>query len=301
MGYLICEECSGYYKLQESESPEDFDLTCKCGGDLKFHKSAYNHFNNNSDLNEHSEIKKRESISIGESYAEKNSSRYNNYFIIGGIIGLIGLLGIIITHFSLIIILLGLSLLYYGYKEGKSWNKGIIGESIVGGYLNQLPKDYFIFNDVKFPGSYGNLDHIVIGPNGIFVIETKNYGGFYNIKGENWYYGTGKYPKKSKSQPGKQVKRNAMSLRKFLIDNKINMEGIWIDSIVTLVNNNFKIERRPTNYNVLFPAYLTDFIQLSNRKIDYNIIKESARLIEPYCIELSYLDHQIKEEIRKET
>lgn len=33
MAYLLCDECGGYYKLQEAESPEDFDC-CQCGGEL---------------------------------------------------------------------------------------------------------------------------------------------------------------------------------------------------------------------------------------------------------------------------
>lgn len=36
-GYLECEECRGYYKLQPEESPEDFDK-CQCGGALKYNK-----------------------------------------------------------------------------------------------------------------------------------------------------------------------------------------------------------------------------------------------------------------------
>ena len=36
-GYLICEKCSGYYKLQKGESLEDFEA-CECGGKLKFKK-----------------------------------------------------------------------------------------------------------------------------------------------------------------------------------------------------------------------------------------------------------------------
>lgn len=35
MPYLICEECNGYYELQEGESPENFDH-CQCGGNLKY-------------------------------------------------------------------------------------------------------------------------------------------------------------------------------------------------------------------------------------------------------------------------
>ena len=290
MDYLICDKCEGYYELQSGESPNDFDLSCDCGGELQFHNMSNDYASENNEP-------KREIIGIGKGYAEKKSSHYNNLFIFGGIIGLIGLIGIIITPFSLIILLSGCGLLYYGYNNGKSWNKGIIGESIVADYLNQLPEDYYIFNDVKFPGSYGNLDHIVIGPNGIFVIETKNYKGFYFVKDKEWFYKTGKYTKKARSQPGKQVIRNAISLRNFLVDNNIKMDGVWIDSIVTLLNNNFKIEKRPKDYNVLFPSTIPQFIQNSRGNIDINILNKAIVLIEPYCIELSYIYQQTGKEL----
>lgn len=35
VGYLICEECAGYYELQDGEYPEDFDR-CECGGNLEY-------------------------------------------------------------------------------------------------------------------------------------------------------------------------------------------------------------------------------------------------------------------------
>jgi len=56
----------------------------------------------------------------------KQELSLNNFFIIGEIIGLIGLASIIITPFSLIILLLGSELLHYGYNEAKSWNNGIM-------------------------------------------------------------------------------------------------------------------------------------------------------------------------------
>jgi hypothetical protein len=34
-GYLICENCNGYYHLQDGESPSDFDY-CECGGHLNY-------------------------------------------------------------------------------------------------------------------------------------------------------------------------------------------------------------------------------------------------------------------------
>lgn len=39
MGYLVCDKCGGYYKLQPGETPEDFDDECECGGKLTFQKS----------------------------------------------------------------------------------------------------------------------------------------------------------------------------------------------------------------------------------------------------------------------
>ena len=38
MGYLVCDKCNEYYKLQPGESPEDFSDKCECGGKLKYYK-----------------------------------------------------------------------------------------------------------------------------------------------------------------------------------------------------------------------------------------------------------------------
>ena len=284
MGFLICNKCDGSYELQPGESIDDFDLDCECGGKLKFHNSINNDYSD--DLKP-----KIESKSVEKSYAEQRSSQYNNIIIIGAILGLIGLLGILISYLSVLILALGVRLLLYGYNKKENWNKGIRGEQSVANYLNQLPDYYFIFNDVNFPGSYGNLDHVIIGPNGIFVIETKNYKGFYIVNDKDWYYKNGGHTTKARSQPGKQVLTNSMSLRKFFIENNINMEGIWIDSIVTLINNNFKITKKPRHYNVLFPSTITKFIQNSNKRIDNNIIKEIVLLIEPYNKKKSHIDY----------
>lgn len=35
MGYLVCKDCGGYYKLQPGESPDEFDR-CQCGGELEY-------------------------------------------------------------------------------------------------------------------------------------------------------------------------------------------------------------------------------------------------------------------------
>jgi len=36
-GYLVCNDCGGYYELKPEESPQDF-VACECGGKLKHTK-----------------------------------------------------------------------------------------------------------------------------------------------------------------------------------------------------------------------------------------------------------------------
>ncbi|WP_077619769.1 nuclease-related domain-containing protein [Bacillus sinesaloumensis] len=60
--------------------------------------------------------------------------------------------------------------------------KGEIGEYKIDIQLDQLPKDYRYLSDLlvknpKAKSGYSQIDHVVLTPYGIFVIETKNYQG----------------------------------------------------------------------------------------------------------------------------
>lgn len=67
--------------------------------------------------------------------------------------------------------------------------KGIVGEMVVANELAQLDKQYFhVFNDVliEIGNTSCQIDHIVVSIFGIFVIETKNYGGtIYDHENDN--------------------------------------------------------------------------------------------------------------------
>ena len=64
------------------------------------------------------------------------------------------------------------------YREARAWRRGAEGERVIAELLeSDLPDGYFVFNDVRFPGRMANIDHLVIGPSGVFVINTKNWRG----------------------------------------------------------------------------------------------------------------------------
>jgi len=73
-------------------------------------------------------------------------------------------------------------------KQSESFYHGAIGEEAVIDELTKLPDSYYIFNDItlRLPKSVrwkkyneyvrsSQIDHIVVGPNGVFLIETKNW------------------------------------------------------------------------------------------------------------------------------
>lgn len=51
MGYLICQECGGYYKLEKGESSEDF-VSCECYGSLTYVEDLDDYSNENNKLDE---------------------------------------------------------------------------------------------------------------------------------------------------------------------------------------------------------------------------------------------------------
>lgn len=68
------------------------------------------------------------------------------------------------------------------------WLKGALGEQQTALLLEPLRHEGFvILHDRRQPESSGNIDHIVVGPSGIFVIETKNWQGTISTDGQELY------------------------------------------------------------------------------------------------------------------
>lgn len=92
-----------------------------------------------------------------------------------------------------IFILIFISILFVVFKIWISspGNIGKLGEKRVARKLDMLPKEYITLNDILLPTNYNDttqIDHIVVSPYGIFVIETKNYKGriFGHENSEEW-------------------------------------------------------------------------------------------------------------------
>lgn len=65
----------------------------------------------------------------------------------------------------------------------EAWRVGAEGERRTGKALEALPSSFHVLHDLRMPGSRANIDHVVVGPTGVFTIETKNYAKGITIRG----------------------------------------------------------------------------------------------------------------------
>lgn len=60
----------------------------------------------------------------------------------------------------------------------KTWAVGAQGERALGALLDRLRDEGMaVLHDRRIPGSRANIDHLVVCPAGVFVIDAKNYKG----------------------------------------------------------------------------------------------------------------------------
>jgi len=138
----------------------------------------------------------------------------------------------------------------FGLILGSAWFKGLLGEFKVRVITDfYLPgKDYYPLHNVvlKTPDGTTQIDHILVSPFGVFVIETKNYKGwiFGDSRSRNWTQSLfGK--KYSFQNPLRQNYKHVKAVESVLgVDPKV------IHSVVVFTGN--------SKFKTLLPQNVTD-------------------------------------------
>ena len=154
--------------------------------------------------------------------------------------------------------------------------KGKIGENKVSDVLEQIGDGSILHNDVTLTnatsGMTHQLDHVLIHPYGIFVVETKNYFGtiLYDEETKAWHKVI--RGKESKiSSPLMQNKSHAISLRKAIKSKypivpvvvfvKENAPYIPDENVINLSDLSLFIESYPYQ-RLLTPAEIQDAAEM---------------------------------------
>jgi hypothetical protein len=119
----------------------------------------------------------------------------------------------------------------------KGFIQGAAGEIEVDKALKQNFKEAdLILADVKLRNYKGNIDHIVIGRHGFFVIETKTHKGNIICDGDTWFQEKKRGEKteliKINYSPSKQAKNNAIRIKTFLNEVYPELPIKWIYAIL---------------------------------------------------------------------
>jgi hypothetical protein len=120
-------------------------------------------------------------------------------------------------------------------KQIDEYRRGQEGEDRVAELIIQaLDGNWHLFRNINLPGrNRGDLDLVLVGPPGVWVIEVKNFRGKYRNVGDTWEYRQGKKWKNASSNPSQQAHKNAIRLANFLKADGLN---IFVNDAVVWAN-----------------------------------------------------------------
>jgi hypothetical protein len=112
--------------------------------------------------------------------------------------------------------------MFYFLRMYRSYRLGVEGEEKVTSLLQRsLNNYYFLVNDVVYSDSWGkkrNIDHVLLGPNAVYAIETKNWTRLYY-------------------DPTDQAQRNAKWVQKTIVNARVfGDRTLWVQGVVVFLN-----------------------------------------------------------------
>ena len=77
----------------------------------------------------------------------------------------------------------GAAMVLWPRHDPSRWARGAAGELATAALLEHLPgRQWMVLHDLALPGSRANVDHLVIGPTGVWVVDTKAYRARLDVR-----------------------------------------------------------------------------------------------------------------------
>ena len=258
-------------------------------------------------------------VSITE---EKNNMEFNlreldtnNLLIlIGAIIFILSIIEVLLLNsgIGIFTLFIGLIILSYGLYKTRDVKEHEERTRIIREHLLTLPEDYYVFYNVRTPTSSASINHLVVGPTGIYALLSQKYNPKVRLESENenlnligsadldeekieeirttdnvmkFRYTT----KQAKFSQDNKVKQKALSLGEDLINflNDNNIKNCFVEPLVGFINNEVVVINMPLTDEDLFIEELLNKIQTSTDKLDSETIDKCAVLINKYSADCS--------------
>jgi hypothetical protein len=173
----------------------------------------------------------------------------------------------ILEEAGLVFLLAPLVAFYFYLRKYHIYSGGWQGEKRVAQLLSsKLNDDYYLLNDLYLRDGGGDIDHIVLAPSGVFVLETKNWSGNISCNGDDWQR-AGK--RNFSGSPSRQVKRNASKIKQIIDSNSaLRSLGVFVEGIVVFTNNHSSLHVNNPSVPILnlsqLPQHITAYRSARN-------------------------------------
>ena len=159
--------------------------------------------------------------------------------------------------------------IWYYWRRYHTWKMGAEGENMVTQVLkSKLNDDYYLVNDVLYindKGNKENIDHVVLGPKGVFAIETKHWGGKVTCKSSYW-----QVPFPFGRSPSSQAMGNAAWVSRAV--------KVWVAPIIVFSNPDVELKVLDPEVEVVTLDKLVNSITSYDDK-GYNFSPQQLRLM----------------------
>ena len=270
------------------------------------------YINFESDIDELNEIEKEDEEE--DSFSIKDLTFNHVLIIAGAIIFVISIVEILTTNsgIGIVALFVGMIGLIYGLYNSRGDTKedgeSVERKRIIREHLLTLPEDYYVFYNVKIPTSTASINHLVVGPTGIFAILSQKYNPNSSLNTDSdisfntsieddkmetitlgnvrkFKYTT----KQAKFSQDNEIKQKALSLGEDLINflNDNDIKNCFVEPMVGFVNKNVVVINMPLTDEDLFIDELIVQIQNTVTKLDQETIEKCAVLINRYSADCS--------------
>jgi hypothetical protein len=234
--------------------------------------------------------------------------------IIGAFIFIMSIVEILLINsgVGIIALFVGVLLLCYGLYKTRDVKQVEERTRIIREHLLTLSDDYYLFYNVKTPTASSGINHVVVGPTGIYALLSQKYNPKLRLESENESlnmigsadsdeekieevpsYGSERRfrytTKQAKFSQDNKIKQKALSLGEDLINflNENSIKNCFVEPLVGFINNEVVVINMPLTDEDLFIEELLNQIKTSTIKLDQETIDKCAVLLSKYSADCS--------------
>ena len=252
-------------------------------------------------------------VDDGPDFDIKNLTTDQYIIIAGVVIFIISIIEVVLVNsgLGLAALLIAIVIIAFGFYRTKDTQETTIRTRIIREHLLTLPEEYYVFYNVKTPTSPVGINHVVVGPTGIYALLSQKYNPKSRLNSENenieliksmeqdeekfeiaqvgnqkrFRYTT----KQAKFSQDNAIKQKALTLGEDLINflNENNIRNCFVEPLVGFINNEVVVINMPLTDEDLFIDELLNTIQTTTIKLNSETIDKCAVLLSKYSADCS--------------